>query len=80
MIGHSIGEYVAACLAGVFSLEDGLSLVAARGRLLQRLPMGSMVAVPLSASEVEALLHARGYSKQVSGRDQLARQCVVRYD
>jgi acyl transferase domain-containing protein/acyl carrier protein len=58
MIGHSIGEYVAACLSGVFSLEDALSLVATRGRLLQSMAPGAMVAVPLPEAEVRPLLGA----------------------
>jgi acyl transferase domain-containing protein/acyl carrier protein len=56
MIGHSVGEYVAACLAGVFSVEDALMLVAERGRLIQPLPAGQMLAVTLPEKEVVAIL------------------------
>jgi thioesterase domain-containing protein/acyl carrier protein len=56
LIGHSFGEYVAACLAGVFSLDDGLALVAERGRLMHGLPGGGMLAVNLGADELRALL------------------------
>ncbi len=56
MIGHSIGEYVAACLAGVFDLEQALGLVAVRGRLMQELPSGSMMAVLRPEAEVAGWL------------------------
>lgn len=52
MIGHSLGEYVAACLAGVFTLEDALRLVTIRGALVQEAPRGAMVAVSLSEAEI----------------------------
>jgi phthiocerol/phenolphthiocerol synthesis type-I polyketide synthase E len=73
MIGHSVGEYVAACIAGVFSLEDALALVAERGRLMQSLPSGSMLAVPLPASEVEPMLGGSVSIATINAPD----RCVV---
>src|SRR3569832_2070685 len=56
MIGYSLGEYTAACLAGVFSLEDALRLIAQRAELIQQLPRGAMLAVPLGEEEGRPLL------------------------
>ena len=56
MVGHSIGEYVAACLAGVLSLRDALAVVAMRGRLMESMPGGSMLAVSLPESALQPLL------------------------
>ena len=56
LIGHSIGEYVAAVLSGAFTLENALTLLAQRARLMQALPAGSMLAVRMEADKVKDLL------------------------
>jgi acyl transferase domain-containing protein/acyl carrier protein len=56
MVGYSIGEYVAACLAGVLSLQDALKLVAKRAQMIQSLPAGGMLAVSLSEADVQPWL------------------------
>jgi acyl transferase domain-containing protein len=58
MIGHSVGEWVAACLSGVVSLADALRLVALRGRLMEEMPHGVMSAVPVAEARVRPLLGA----------------------
>ncbi len=52
LVGHSVGEFAAACLAGVFPLDDALTLLATRARLMQEIPSGAMLAVRLSEAEL----------------------------
>ncbi|HEY9856591.1 MAG TPA: amino acid adenylation domain-containing protein [Stenomitos sp.] len=56
MLGHSLGEYVAACLAGVFELSDALSVVAVRGRLMGSLPHGAMLSIAVPEADCSPLL------------------------
>lgn len=65
VMGHSVGEYVAACIAGVFSVSDGLKLIAQRGRLMQTLPQtGEMMAIFASEARVATAIAA--YDEQVT--------------
>lgn len=73
MIGYSLGEYVAACLAGVLSLEDSLKLVARRAKLIEESPRGSMLAVMLPEARVVPLLTEQISLSAVNGPE----FCVV---
>lgn len=73
MAGHSIGEFVAATIAGVWRLEDALAIIALRGRLMQDLPRGSMLSVSRSAEAIAKLLPA---SLQIASNNAPA-LCVV---
>jgi phthiocerol/phenolphthiocerol synthesis type-I polyketide synthase E len=58
VLGHGVGEYAAACIAGVFSIEDGIDLLCARARLLEAVPADGMIAVAVSEAEARKLLPA----------------------
>jgi phthiocerol/phenolphthiocerol synthesis type-I polyketide synthase E len=71
MIGHSLGEYVAACLAEVFSLEDALKIVAVRGELFEELPRGGMVSVCAKEEEVRRMIGEELSIAAVNGPQQI---------
>lgn len=73
MIGHSIGEWVAACLSGVFSLEDSLRLVAMRGQVMEEQAPGKMLAVALPETEIKEYLRPELSLATVN----TPRQCVL---
>ncbi|UUD43343.1 type I polyketide synthase [Bacillus pumilus] len=73
MIGHSIGEYVAACLSGVFSLESALTLVMARGRMMQGMEKGAMLSVQLPEAELGSMIDESLSVAAVNAKD----LCVV---
>jgi len=92
VMGHSVGEFAAACAAGVFSLEDGLRLIAQRARLMQNLPAGGLmaavmadhatVAAALTPFEGQAAIAAlNGPSNVViSGDEPAVRQLIEQFD
>jgi acyl transferase domain-containing protein len=73
LIGYSLGEYVAACLSGVLTLEDALTLVAQRAKLIEELPFGAMLAVQLAEVDVLPLMGAELSLAAVDG----PQLCVV---
>ena len=89
VMGHSVGEYVAAVVAGIFSLADGLKLIAERGRLMQSLPQnGSMVALMADGDKVLAAIESGGQDMAIaayngarntviSGRTRANRKCCI---
>jgi acyl transferase domain-containing protein len=73
LVGHSIGEYAAASIAGVMTLDDALRLVAARGRMMHALPSGAMLSVSLAADELAPVLETGSRLPAVNG----PRSCVA---
>ncbi|MDK2599325.1 acyltransferase domain-containing protein [Bacillus stercoris] len=73
MAGHSIGEYTAAAISGVLSLEDALDIVSYRGAALQNLPSGSMLSVSLSEADIKPYIDGTISIAAVNASD----SCVV---
>lgn len=73
MIGHGLGEYVAACLAGVFSFEDALQLISIRKKLLVSTPPGGMIAVSCAVPEIQASLSGDVYLGAINS----PKQCLI---
>ncbi len=67
MLGHSLGEYVCACLAGVFEIEDALRIVVARGKHMQAMPPGAMLAITLPEADILPLLNGEITLAAVNG-------------
>jgi amino acid adenylation domain-containing protein len=80
LIGHSLGAYVAACVAGVFSLEDGLKLTAERGKLMQTLPkVGAMLVVFESAERLQSILQPFGEQLSIAAINSASQTVVSGY-
>ncbi|TRX33013.1 SDR family NAD(P)-dependent oxidoreductase [Flavobacterium sp. ZT3R18] len=71
MIGHSIGEYTAACISGLFTFEQALKLVVKRGGLMHRLPKGSMISVPMNELQAQSFLNEEISLAAINGPEQI---------
>lgn len=77
LVGHSVGELVAACIAGVFDLEQALRLVSRRGELMQECEPGSMLAVMQSEEQLVDWLHQKGFAGWEMAAVNADQQCVL---
>jgi polyketide synthase PksJ len=75
MIGYSLGEYTAACISGVFSLEDALKIMVIRGELIKGLPQGGMLSVPLPKDRLEPLV--KDFAAELSIAIDNGPSCIV---
>jgi phthiocerol/phenolphthiocerol synthesis type-I polyketide synthase E len=71
MIGHSIGEYAAACISGIFSFEDALKLVVKRGELMNEMPAGAMLSVSVKEEEARKYLNDKLTIAAVNASEQI---------